>query len=428
MRKIIIMLLALTLTMGTWLLTACDKKEQVDDSVSDSQSLSSTADSSDQSDEISGDSADDSSGSDSSSGSQDDSGQSGIVEKYTVTVVGGTGGGEFDKDTEITVTATVPAGKVFVKWSDGVTYVSTSNPYTFSVEKDVTLTAVFEDDLSVSRTFAFEGENLTIPVSECVKGESVIEFSYKRNSAGTIGFAVLGRGEEGLDWNNFYGYYTITDDNLTSDSGVQVRPVGEEWDYVGNSTDEISDSMDLWYNVVIDPLKLTKAYGDPSDKDSVVSLFFNPAYTTATAEMKGFTVRERTIEDGCYYARGKNNAAYRVFSGTEIDLTDKSELTFYFKQISGKGDQDGVQRLALYFNVGSDGSYINFYTASPNAVAIGKTDKAWASFETVEEGEYTGWYKATIDLTQLSTHEGTLTTIYNRYTRGEFLFGGFNAV
>ncbi|MBR5388713.1 MAG: hypothetical protein IK147_04560 [Clostridia bacterium] len=65
---------------------------------------------------------------------------------YTVTVVGGTGGGEYEENADVTVTATVPDGKTFVKWVSGGEDVSTDNPYTFKVEKDVTLTAVFISD------------------------------------------------------------------------------------------------------------------------------------------------------------------------------------------------------------------------------------------------------------------------------------------
>lgn len=62
--------------------------------------------------------------------------------KYTVTVVGGTGGGEFEKDSNCTVTATLTEGTTFGSWKDeNGTEVSTSNPYTFKVTANVKLTA-----------------------------------------------------------------------------------------------------------------------------------------------------------------------------------------------------------------------------------------------------------------------------------------------
>lgn len=72
------------------------------------------------------------------------------TETYTVTVYGGTlsGGttstkGTFDEGAEVTVTANEPAaGQAFLNWTDGESnIVSTSNPYTFEVTKNITLTA-----------------------------------------------------------------------------------------------------------------------------------------------------------------------------------------------------------------------------------------------------------------------------------------------
>lgn len=72
-------------------------------------------------------------------------GETAEPEKYTVTVENGTGGGTFEKGTEVTVTATVPEGKVFSEWTSGGSVVSVSNPYTFTVTENITLTAVFDD-------------------------------------------------------------------------------------------------------------------------------------------------------------------------------------------------------------------------------------------------------------------------------------------
>jgi len=62
----------------------------------------------------------------------------------TVTVVNGTGGGTYRVGNNVTVTATVPTGKEFKDWNDGTSVVSTANPYTFTLVKDVTLTAEFD--------------------------------------------------------------------------------------------------------------------------------------------------------------------------------------------------------------------------------------------------------------------------------------------
>lgn len=66
------------------------------------------------------------------------------AQSFTVTVVGGTGGGTFEKGAQCTVTATVGENEEFVRWTADGKEISTDNPYTFNVEKDVELTAVLE--------------------------------------------------------------------------------------------------------------------------------------------------------------------------------------------------------------------------------------------------------------------------------------------
>ena len=62
--------------------------------------------------------------------------------RYSVEVENGTGGGEYRKGKEVTVTATVPEGEMFAKWVSDGEVVSTQNPYTFIPEGDIKLTAV----------------------------------------------------------------------------------------------------------------------------------------------------------------------------------------------------------------------------------------------------------------------------------------------
>ena len=59
--------------------------------------------------------------------------------------VGGTvsGGGSYDSGASVTLTATANSGYTFKAWNDGTTDVSKDNPYTFTVSKDVNLTATF---------------------------------------------------------------------------------------------------------------------------------------------------------------------------------------------------------------------------------------------------------------------------------------------
>ena len=68
--------------------------------------------------------------------------------KYTVTVIGGTGSGEYEKGASVTCVATIPEGKEFDVWQvEGLTGVVLGNStLTFSMPaKDVTCTATFKD-------------------------------------------------------------------------------------------------------------------------------------------------------------------------------------------------------------------------------------------------------------------------------------------
>lgn len=76
-----------------------------------------------------------------------------IPEKHTVTLdsgiisANGASYGVFDYGTEITVAHKEITGKRFLYWAENGAQVSSSSPYTFTVERNVTLTAVYEDIL-----------------------------------------------------------------------------------------------------------------------------------------------------------------------------------------------------------------------------------------------------------------------------------------
>ncbi len=69
---------------------------------------------------------------------------------HKVTVNGGTGGGEYEEGASVTITATVPTGKRFAKWTSesGVTFADEMNvTTTFTMPAgDVTVAATFEDE------------------------------------------------------------------------------------------------------------------------------------------------------------------------------------------------------------------------------------------------------------------------------------------
>ena len=69
------------------------------------------------------------------------------VQKVTITVTNGDGGGEYNVNDVVTVTASVPAsGYKFSHWTDGTNTLSYNTSYSFYAAKDITLTAVYVEE------------------------------------------------------------------------------------------------------------------------------------------------------------------------------------------------------------------------------------------------------------------------------------------
>lgn len=72
------------------------------------------------------------------------------TETFTVTVVGGTGGGTFEKGEQCTVTATLKEDTEFVGWNVNGKQISAENPYTFEVTGNVKIEAVTKQVFTVT--------------------------------------------------------------------------------------------------------------------------------------------------------------------------------------------------------------------------------------------------------------------------------------
>ena len=95
------------------------------------------------------------------------------TQTYTVTVSSAntsmgtvSGGGEYEEGTTATVTATPKSGYKFTKWSDG----TTKNPYTFTVTKNVTLTAYFEKESSSSSAITSSSSSASVQPQPTKRG------------------------------------------------------------------------------------------------------------------------------------------------------------------------------------------------------------------------------------------------------------------
>ena len=82
----------------------------------------------------------------------------GDLAERTVIVIGGEGGGKYKETQKATITATIPEGKVFVEWQIGGVSVSTRSTYTFVVNGDVIVTAVFADEHNAHNVTVIGGE------------------------------------------------------------------------------------------------------------------------------------------------------------------------------------------------------------------------------------------------------------------------------
>lgn len=83
--------------------------------------------------------------------------QQGTTAQANVSVIGGTGGGTYRSGDDCTVTATVPEGSKFVEWTVFGVPVSQDSTYTFKVDFDIELTAVFEEEARTEYTVTVNG-------------------------------------------------------------------------------------------------------------------------------------------------------------------------------------------------------------------------------------------------------------------------------
>ncbi len=98
------------------------------------------------------------------------------------------GGGTYDADTQVTVSATVNPGYSFVNWSEGGTEVSTSADYTFSATADRTLVANFLLNSYTVSTSAGVGGSISPAASQSLVYGSTASFTITPD----IGYNIAG--------------------------------------------------------------------------------------------------------------------------------------------------------------------------------------------------------------------------------------------
>lgn len=151
------------------------------------------------------------------------------IKKYTVIVTNGSGSGVYKKNTICTATATVPNTHRFVSWSNG----ATSNPYSFPVTQDITLTA------SLALRPGAPGTTVSFS-SGCNGGSASINWNNYGIGARPVKFTLTSYNQAGSrsDWylSGAWGPHTIG-----SDSGSSTLRM----DYVNSS------GSSRWSNVTL---------------------------------------------------------------------------------------------------------------------------------------------------------------------------------
>lgn len=182
----------------------------------------------------------------------------------TATATNGTvtGGGVVEEGTSVTLTATPADGYKFVNWTVGGAEVSTANPYTFTAEADVTVTANFEElpketvyfvnnkEWSTVNAYAWNKPNDTnngwpgvaaTKTEEKVAGFDVYSFTAIEGQYTNVIFNTDGSQTEDLVWTAGKYYWMGADKDFAGATKEEVEstlatPIPDVWTIVGAET------------------------------------------------------------------------------------------------------------------------------------------------------------------------------------------------
>ena len=223
------------------------------------------------------------------------------------------------------------------------------------------------------------GDKITIETSHAVKGEDILAFYYKKTAAGTVRFAVVNTDA----WENYYGYFVISDDNAISAAGVTV-----------------SAEDNGWFKVTLDACKMTDAHGDLSAYTYFNAIYFKEA--TGSFEYMGLGVEERPAHaDQVAFTAGGSHV---IIAAPETAAYTSVSFDYAITTESGN--------VAIgVFNEANNGGYGYYYFGINGLTATGIT------CETLEDG----YIHVVIDLTQTTTifMENELHEFKHLYIRGK---------
>jgi len=327
-----------------------------------------------------------------------------FVQQFTVTVVKGTGGGTYDINTEITITADATSlGYEYAGWKLGEdsTIVNTESSITFNVTADVTYTAVFN---------AIEGEesDLLTSADATASQEATIYLAKETGKDGQETVLRVLTAKSG----NSYPYITITPDALdmylnTMTFDIKFVGNGHPWVSVrfldANGTQvgkrELDISKNTWTTISCDT---------PMQNVASIKFIFTvdgqPDLMVYLDNMV-FTARPSVHPFQTSYAAGSDvNTEF-----TALDTTTGEYNAVYFEFYIGDGAPESTVTLTLMDNW--DNYSNNFKIWIDGGSNKGK----------VVATEDAGWYGITILLSECNG-DGTNKNKFDR------LYGGKNGI
>ncbi|NLG81107.1 MAG: hypothetical protein GX490_01095 [Bacilli bacterium] len=286
---------------------------------------------------------------------------------YTITVNGGTGSGTYVKNEEVTITAEVPEGKIFVRWEvDGKEF-STQNPYTFKVTKDLVINAVFEDDPNVF-TATFMADGKVVNQIKFRKGDTSIPEPLVPNKAGYIG-----------EWED----YTLSDSDITINAVYRLIEYTATFKADGKVVDEVKFTIETeeleepevpekpgyvgkWepytlgtQNITINAIYTLEGYSHVSGNFK----FDNGKFISDSSNAMIIST-EDTFTSGTYTVTMKAPSASD--NGVVFGVTDNGKTSFW---------EDGV-------------SYYFFFISKDGTAYLGKVDNGWSAPQVVPIPNY----------------------------------------
>ena len=320
------------------------------------------------------------------------------TETCVITVEGGTGSGEYEIGSQVTVTAIVPEGETFVKWVSDNDDEYTDNPFTFVATEDITLTAQFEkaDPDPIKEAFTYA----PLEIESFAYSGKALTFEYKAvddssNTGNTISFALFADGWKRVTDNIVINVVT---NSISADIGV-IEDEGNGWKKVKINLDDM-------------PINTAE---NATGKEDVVHIHFDPVTHAFMLDNVCVTDKFRSgVEVSREY--GYTSAIFKV----ENFASSGKALTFEYKpvgdRLSGNDDyvtfslMSGWTRVTGYMNVDVINNTING--------GIGKIE---------DVGD--GWKKVTINCSEMPINSGegatgneTVTLLNFHYVNHAFVF------